>query len=73
MRNTFENIMGKEKMLVTSIFFFSNNVFYSPINRFCAKFILSSANALNLDQSKILSFGKRLNEPEIKLSEKEKC
>ena len=51
-------------MLVTSIFSFSKNVFYHSQNKFqflCCIF-LSSANALNLDKSKILSFGKDLNE-----------
>ena len=56
-----ENIVGKGKMLVTSIFsFFHNvsypfpNVFYSSENKFqffSIKFILSSANAFNFDQS----------------------
>ena len=52
----------KEKMLVTSIFFFSRIVFYSVrINTaIWATLIFSSANYFNLDRSKILSFGKRL-------------
>ena len=50
----------KEKMMVTSIFSFSYDVFYPQINKF--QFILLSANAFNLDQSKILSFGKELKE-----------
>ena len=49
----------KEKMLVTSIFFFSHNVFYHPQHKF-QLFFFSSANALNLDHSKVLSFGKEL-------------
>ena len=54
-------------MLVTSIFSFSDYVFYPsrlcflpfPIRNFVllVKFILSSANAFNLDQSKNLLFG----------------
>ena len=32
-----ENIMGKEEMLVTSIFFFSNNVFQRPFPPVCQK------------------------------------
>ena len=46
----------KEKMLVTSIFSFT------PEKNSCFKvtFILSSANAFNLDQSKNLLFGKEL-------------
>ena len=53
----------KEKMLlVTSIFSVSHNVFH-PIkdqNHLFKYFILSSANAFNLDRSKILLFGKEL-------------
>ena len=54
-------------MLVTSIFFFSDNVFYPSQNKFQNKFlflvtvILSSANAVDLDQAKYLSFGKELS------------
>ena len=47
-------------MLVTSIFSFSRNVFYRSQNKFQVTFDLSSANAFNLDKSKILSFGKEL-------------
>ena len=50
-------------MLVPSIFSFSNNVFSNlprTIFKFSVTFILSSADALNLGQSKILSFGKEL-------------
>ena len=53
----------KEKMLVTSIFSFSHDVFYSIKKRkivILATFYLASANAFNLDTSKILSFGKEL-------------
>ena len=52
-------------MLLTSIFSFSHNVFY-PFQKkfpfFCHIYfvILLSANAFNLDQPKILSFGKEL-------------
>ena len=55
-------------MLVTSIFSFSHNVFkpFKDKNRqikymFFFFFILSSENAFNLGQSKILTFGKGLN------------
>ena len=58
----------KERMLVTSIFSFSHNVFYPSQQRFLpyqrernnlfSEFILSSAHAFNLDQSKILPFGR---------------
>ena len=49
-------------MLVTSIFYFSHNVFCpSQTNfKFSITFILSFVNAFNLDQSKILLFGKEL-------------
>ena len=53
----------KEKMLVTSIFFFSHNVFY-PLKTnsyFSATFILLYANAFNFDQSKNFLLGKELN------------
>ena len=52
----------REKVLVTSIFSFSQNVFCpSETNfNFKVKFILLSAKAFNLDLSKILSFGKEL-------------
>ena len=46
-------------MVVTSIIFFSHNVFY-PIKSeiiIWATFILLSDNTFNLDQSKILLFG----------------
>ena len=52
----------KEKMLLSSIFSFSHNVFH-PIKAIIiisATFILSFANAFNLDQAKIHSFGKEL-------------
>ena len=50
-------------MLVTSIFSFSYNVFYSNTDRnnISATFNLLSANALNLVQSENLSFGKELS------------
>ena len=59
LENIVEKILWKkEKILVTSIFSFSHNVFY-PIQN---TFIVSSANALNMDWSEILSFGKELKE-----------
>ena len=50
----------KEKMLVGSIFSFYHNVFYHSKNKihFLMTLILLSADTLNLDQSKNLSFGK---------------
>ena len=57
--------MGKGEMLVNSIFRFTVTTL-SKINIIIlATFILSYANALNLDQSIILSFGKELNELNI--------
>ena len=52
----------KEKSLIMSNFSFFHSVFNSITKRKChfKKFNLSSANAINLDQSKNLSFGKGL-------------
>ena len=49
-------------MLITNIFSFSQNVFYFSQTKFSFSitFILSSANALSLDQCKVLSFGEEL-------------
>ena len=51
-------------MLVTSIFFFSHNVFYPMKHNFNVlsyiEFNLSSSNAFNLGKPKILSSGKGL-------------
>ena len=58
----FENVVGKGGMLVTLLF---HNVFYpskKPNLNFSFTFILSSAIAFNLDQSKISLFGKELKE-----------
>ena len=58
-----KTLWEKEKMLVTSIFSFSHNNFYPFQREFLYLsyiFNLSSASAFNLDQSKILSFGKEL-------------
>ena len=58
-----KKLWEKEKMLVTSIFSFSHNVFYPSQDKFqfLSLFFLSSANAFNLDLTKILSFRKELN------------
>ena len=58
-QRAFENIGEKQKMLQTSIFSFFHDVFYlSQINlNISFTFILLSANAFNMDQSKTLSFG----------------
>ena len=55
-KQAFWKLREKEKMLVTSIFFFSHNFFYLSQNKFkiSVSFILSSVHAYNLDQSKIL-------------------
>ena len=52
----------KEKMLVTSIFAFSHNVFNHLHNKFQLSviFISSSRNAFTLDKPRILLFGKEL-------------
>ena len=49
-------------MLATVVFSFFYNILYPSKSRFCikARFIFSSANALNLDKSRILLFGKKL-------------
>ena len=54
-RNLLKTLWEKEKMLVTSVLYCSQNKFH-----FSVTFILLSANAFNLDQYKILSFGKEL-------------
>ena len=48
-----ENIVGKGKTAAYQHFLLSHNVFYSLLLN------LSSTNTFNLDQSKILSFGKQ--------------
>ena len=55
--------MGKGENAGFQLFSFSHNVFYPSKNNFnsSVSFILSSANAFNLDQFRILSFGKELN------------
>ena len=57
-----ENIAGKGKMLVTSIFSFSQNIFTNSKTNLIvfSQFILSSANAFILDQSKNLLLGEKL-------------
>ena len=47
-------------MLVTTIFSFSQNVFY-PSSKYVITYSLLSACALKLGQSIFLSFGKELN------------
>ena len=53
-RSLLKTLCEKEKMLVTSTFSFSRNVFYPSQMKFqfFGHIFLSSANALNLDQSK---------------------
>ena len=62
-----KTLWEKKKLLITSNFFFSHNVFKSYLlfmrqNEYLwtRGLSLSSANALNLVKSKILSFGKGL-------------
>ena len=58
----FENVVGKKmKMLVFSPFPTMFSTLPKPNLNISFTFILSSANAFNLDQSKILSFGIELN------------
>ena len=64
-RAFWKTLLEWEKMLVTSIFSFSHSVFYSStLSRreitILASFNLSSANAFNFENSKILSFSKEL-------------
>ena len=55
-RKLLKILWEKEKMLVTNIFSFSNNVFYPSMHKFHFLLVVnfSSLNALNLDQSIIL-------------------
>ena len=64
-KKPFEYIMGKnEKMLVTTTF----PTLSKTEILILAKFDLSSANALKLDQLKKLSFGKELIHMQLELS-----
>ena len=58
----FKNIVGKGKKLVTTFLLFLQCFFFLSKRKcnFCVSFLLSSANASNLDQSKILLFGKEV-------------
>ena len=59
----FGNTVGKREMLDTSILSFIHNLLYPSLHNFqifSHVRILSSANAFNLDQSKILCFDKEL-------------
>ena len=57
-------------MLVTSIFFYSHNVFYSSQHKFqsLSSSILSYATTLNLDWFKILLSGKELTAGRVKVA-----
>ena len=59
-KKPFEKIEGKGENTGNQHFLLSQNVFYPAKTNFnfSVTFILSSANAFSLDQSKILSFGK---------------
>ena len=63
-----ENIVGKEENAGNQHFILFPQYFYPSKSNldFLVPFITSSANALNLDQSKILSSGKELNNLEVK-------
>ena len=61
-RSLWKTLWEKEKMLVTSIFAFFHNVFYPSQIKFSVTFVLSSANAFNIDKPKILSFGNELRQ-----------
>ena len=57
-------------MLVTSIFSFSHNVFYPSQNKFqffFVTFILLSASAFRLEQSRNLSFGRVKAQAKVEL------
>ena len=58
--NPFENIVVKEENAGNQYFSFSHNVFYpsKKVFLFEVTYVLSSANAFNLDQFKIFLFGK---------------
>ena len=59
-----KTLLEKDEMSVTSIFSFSNNVLYPSKNtnlNCLVTFILSSANAFNLDKLKMLLFDVGLN------------
>ena len=63
-KKPFENIVGKRENNGNQHFLLFPQCFLpfpKQISIFDTHFELSSANALNLDRSKILSFGKELN------------
>ena len=63
-RGLLKTMWKEEKMLLTNIFSFPHNVFYTSQNKtnfnFQFTFVFSSANAFDLDMSKILLFGSQL-------------
>ena len=64
-KKSFENIVGKRENAGNQHFLLFSQCFLpfpKQISIFSVIFILLSANAFNLDQSKILSFGKELKE-----------
>ena len=62
-KSLLKTLWEKEKLLVTSNFSFSHNVFYPlrELSVISSNLKLSSANSFNLEESKMLSFGKGLN------------
>ena len=67
-KKSFKTLWEKEKMLVTSIFSFSHNVFYPYRNKLqiLVTFMVKSANAFNLDKANFLGFGKGLRLVQVK-------
>ena len=65
-KKPFENNVGKGENAGNQHFLLFPRFLPFPkqISIFLVTFILSSSNALSLDWSKILSFGKELNDPE---------
>ena len=59
-KKTFENIVGKKKMVITGISYFSTNdsTQWQTTVVFWVTFNVSSANAFSFDRRKVLSFVK---------------
>ena len=72
-RSLQKTLWEKEKMLVTSIFTFSHcfSTLHKSNFKISVTFILSSANAFDLDKPKVLSFGNELTRLLNKFCEKE--
>ena len=61
-KSLLKTLWEKEKLLITSNFSFSHSVFYPlrELSIISSNLKLSSANSFNLEESKMLSFGKGL-------------